>query len=81
MGMETLRARRVGLSDKFANKCLGSTHFSKWFPLKAGVRASSRHLGNLELYKETFARCDRKRNRPIFFMRRRLNGKIGKQYG
>ena len=79
--VETLRARRIALSDKFAQKCLGSTRFSKWFPLKTGVRASSRNTGSTEKYKESFARCDRLRMTPIFFMRRRLNGKAGKLYG
>ena len=46
--VETLRARRIALSDKFAQKCLGSTRFSKWFPLKTGVRASSRNTGSTE---------------------------------
>ena len=32
-------------------------------------------------YQETFARCDRLRNLPLHYMRRRLNGKAGKEYG
>ena len=34
-----------------------------------------------ERYREDFARCDRLKNTPLFYMRRRLNGKIGKKYG
>ena len=79
-GVETLRARRVDLSDKFSQKCLGSDRFRGWFPLKSGVRASSR-AATSEKYKESFARCDRLKRSPLFFMRRRLNGKPGKQYG
>ena len=30
---------------------------------------------------EEFARCNRLRDSPIFYMRRRLNGKEGKSYG
>ena len=81
-GLETLRARREELSDKFAQKCLGSKRFASWFPLKAGVRASSRSNNTAtEKYKESFARCDRLRMTPKFYMRRRLNGKPGKRYG
>ena len=32
-------------------------------------------------YKEEFARCDRLKNSPLYYMRRRLNGKEGKTYG
>ena len=75
----TIRARRTELCDKFAQKCLGSSRFSGWFPLKGGVRASTRIAG--EKYKETFARCERLRSSPLYFMRRRLNGKPGKLFG
>ena len=32
-------------------------------------------------YVEFFAKCDRLRNSPLYYMRRRLNGKEGKKYG
>ena len=76
-GVSTLRDRRVAACDKFANKCLGSRRFSKWFPLKMGRRGRS----GAETYVEGYAHCDRLRNSPLFFMRRRLNGKVGKKYG
>ena len=76
-GVTTLRQRRIEASDKFSNKCLGSARFSAWFPLRGG--RSGRRAG--EVYREDHARCDRLFNTPLFFMRRRLNGKEGKRYG
>ena len=73
----TLRYRRIEASDKFAAKCLGNTRFSHWFPrkqIRSGMRGG-------EQYLEEHARCNRLRDFPIFFMRRRLNGKEGKSYG
>ena len=78
-GIDTLRSRRIVLCDKFANKCVRSDRFSGWFPLHAPGRRS-RHTEKMK-YAEEFARCDRLRNSPLFYMRRRLNGKVGKNYG
>ena len=75
--VKTLRQRRIDACDKFANKCLGSVRFSEWFPRKGG-RTSGR---NGEKFREDYARCNRLKNTPLFFMRRRLNGKPGKVYG
>ena len=77
-GVETLRERRVKHCDSFAAKCAASARFGPWFArnpdrVTRGNRA--------ELYQEKFARCDRLKNSPLFFFRRRLNGKEGKQYG
>ena len=44
-----------------------------------GDRRTSSRKG--ERYVEDFARCNRLRDTPLFFMRRRLNGKDGKKYG
>ena len=76
-GVPTLRERRVTLCDKFAQKCLKNPRFSGWFP-RRNSRRSSR---GGEEFLEQFARCDRLRNSPVYYMRRRLNGKIGKEYG
>lgn len=76
-GLTTLRKRRIEQCDKFANKCLASERFRHWFPLKEG-RISAR---SSEKYKEFYARCDRLKDSPLFYMRRRLNGKDGKKYG
>ena len=73
----TLRQRRIEQCDKFANLCAKSPRFGHWFPRKT-TRRSSR---SGEIYMETFARCNRLANTPLFYMRRRLNGKQGKEYG
>ena len=75
-GVTTLRERRVQACDKFAKKCLSSTRFSGWFPYKQSLRGRRG-----EVFQEEFARCDRLRNSPLFYMRRRMNGKEGKKYG
>ena len=78
-GLTTLRARREELCDKFASKCVGNPLFADWFPLK-NTRMSTRGA-NREIYLETTARCERLRNSPLHYFRRRLNGKPGKIYG
>lgn len=75
--IQTLRNRRIEQCDKFAEKCAASPRFSSWFPLKQGRRSAR----SAEVYKEEYARCDRLKNSPLFYMRRRLNGKEGKSYG
>ena len=75
-GITTLRQRRIEQCDKFALKAAGSERFQEWFPLKGG-----RPTRNADKYLEEYARCDRLRNSPVFYMRRRLNGKEGKRYG
>ena len=76
-GLQTLRARRIELCDKFATKCIRSDRFRHWFPEHIPGRRSRQELK----YKEEFARCDRLKNSPLFYMRRRMNGKPGKSYG
>ena len=75
-GVPTLRQRRIDLCDKFADKALKNPRFAPWFPLRAGrpTRTSLK-------YEEMHARCDRLKNSPLFYMRRRLNGKPGRTYG
>ena len=75
-GVETLRDRRIRLTDKFARGCLKSERFKKWFP-----ENDNRRGRQADKYKEFFAKCDRLKNSPLFYMRRRLNGKEGKTYG
>ena len=77
-GVETLRERRITACDKFAKKCLSVPRFAAWFPYKQAGRPGSRRG---EEFKEEIARCNRLLNSPIFYMRRRLNGKEGKRYG
>lgn len=75
--VKTLRSRRIEHTDNFARKAAASARFGHWFPKKTS-RSSGR---NPEQYKEQYARCDRLRNSPLYYMRRRLNGKPGKNYG
>ena len=77
-GVTTLRQRRIEAVDKFAGKCLTNDRFKHWFPLRRQGRAGNR---TGERYQEEFARCDRLKNTPLFYMRRRLNGKPGRSYG
>ena len=75
----TLRQRRIDQCDKFAASCTKSERFSGWFPKKSARSSSRKGVG--ETYLEEFARCKRLRDSPIHYMRRRLNGKQGKDYG
>ena len=75
--LKTLRQRRIEATDKFALNCTRSDRFKRWFPENKQTRRSRHQL----TYKEEYARCDRLKNSPIFYMRRRLNGKPGKSYG
>ena len=74
--VDTLRERRIKHCDKFAQKCADSDRFKSWFPLK-----TARSARGGEKYVESYARCDRLLNSPLFYMRRRLNGKVGRTYG
>ena len=77
-GVSTLRQRRIVMTDKFEEAAAESSRFSVWFPRRREARAASR-VG--DRYVETFARCDRLRNSPIHYMRRRMNSKEGRKYG
>ena len=80
-GVTTLRRRRIEAVDRFAEKC--ST--GSWFPRRPITRstrsAATPGVAGSGLYEEKFARCHRLYNSPLFYMRRRLNGKAGKKYG
>ena len=76
-GVTSLRDRRIRLTDKFAEKCAASDRFKHWFPVVDGRRSGR----SSEKYREFFAKNDRLKNSPLFYMRRRLNGKQGKTYG
>ena len=76
-GLETLRERRIQLTDKFARNASVNPRFCHWFPRTEGRRSGR----NSETYREFFAKCDRLKNSPLYYMRRRLNGKEGKIYG
>ena len=74
--INTLRERRIEYCDKFAKKCIQSDRFDHWFPKREG-----RATRNSEEFEEQYARCDRLFNSPLFYMRRRMNGKPGRSYG
>ena len=76
-GIETLRQRRINLTDKFARKALNSERFAHWFPRNQG----GRNVRNRDEFQEFFAKTDRLKNSPLYYMRRRLNGNEGKIYG
>ena len=80
-GIPTLRQRRLDLSDKFAAKALKNPRFQHWFPVRRINRPTRSSASATIQYEEKFARCDRLKNSPLFFMRRRLIGKPGKIYG
>ena len=67
--LTTLRARREARELAFANKCLTSDRFSRWFPRRQEVR----NTRLTDQFVEEFARCNRYYNSPLFSMRRRLN--------
>ena len=75
--VETLRQRRILLTDKFARNALASDRFKHWFPRNM----EGWSVRNREEFKEFFAKTDRLKNSPLFYMQRRLNGKEGKVYG
>ena len=75
-GVSTHRARRIALCDAFAKKTSANARFASWLPEKGG-----RTGRNGDFYKELNARTDRLYNSPLFYYRRRLNGKPGKSFG
>ena len=77
--LTTHRERRILLADKFAQKAANHPRYSdRWFPLREGRQGTRRQA---ETYKEFTARTDRLNNTPLFYFRRRLNGKEGKRFG
>ena len=80
-GIQSLRLRRITLCDKFVKKALTNPRFQHWFPLKSGRMSNRLRKQAAAPYLEEKARCDRLYNSPLFFFRRRLNGKEGKTYG
>ena len=78
-GLTTLRERRIAHCNAFAAKCSRDSRFEHFFPRREHKRRARSSLGGEE-FLETFARCDRLRESPIHFFRRRFNGKAGKNY-
>ena len=72
-GLTTLRERRIQYCDKFAEKCVRNPRFEHWFSERK--LSLGRQTRSSQKYEEEFARCDRLYYSPVFYMRRRLNGK------
>jgi hypothetical protein len=66
-GLQRLDDRRKNAALNFARKSLEG-NYSHWFPLNETGRSRS----SLK-YREDYARCDRLKNSPIYYMRRLLN--------
>ena len=67
--IEPLYKRRERLTMNFAKKAVQSERFSKWFPLKNNPV----NLRNCQKYEEFYARTERLKKSPLFYMRRGLN--------
>ena len=70
--VELLETRRERLTVNFAKKCTTNERFKDWFVEKSSCDYDLRR----ELrYEETFARTERMKKSPIFYMRRALNAR------
>ena len=49
-GITTLRARRIELLDKYAQKAAASLRFGCWFPLREGWRSARNGGGDIEKF-------------------------------
>jgi hypothetical protein len=67
-GIETLAERRARAVEKFAKKSYEG-RFAHWFP----ENPATRRTRGSKKFQESYARCDRLKNTPIFHMRRIMN--------
>ena len=65
-----LSKRREKLTVNFAKKAAASNRFGGWFEKKI---PSAYDIRNEKTYVEHFARTERLRKSPLYYMRRRLN--------
>ena len=68
--IETLEERTKKLTLNFAKKCLKNPRFKTWFVEK---NYSNLNLREERRFEELFARTERLKNSPLFYMRRALN--------
>ena len=68
--VETLKTRRENLTLRFAETASKSSRFGKWFPKK---EEGNMRLRQPLVYEELFARTERLKKSPLFYMRRLLN--------
>ena len=66
--IETLEARRERLTVNFAKKCANSERFKHWF-----VKKPETNLRRSLVFEESFARTERLKKSPLYYMRRALN--------
>ena len=73
--LPSLNTRREEITLKFATKCANSNRFRSWFPEKIHYKdiENGHELRNELKYVEEFARTDRLKNSPLYYMRRQLN--------
>ena len=73
--LPSLSTRREELTLKFATKCANSARFGDWFPKKEHYEdiVNGHCLRTEKTYREDYARTDRLKNSPVFYMRRQLN--------
>ena len=69
-GLEKLSLRRSKAVDRFALKIVANPKFTHLFPLRPEEQCRARQSRK---YVEKHARTSRLYNRPVFYMRRRLN--------
>ena len=72
--IETLSSRRETLTVNFAEKTSKNERFKHWFPLR--TNESEVNLRRQNKYEECYARTERMKNSPLFYMRRALNYKL-----
>ena len=58
---------KAEVTTLIAVKCINSSRFKHWFPLRVSGRSGNR---GGDKYLEKYARCDRLKNSPLFDMRR-----------
>jgi hypothetical protein len=70
-GLQTLQERRLAAVDRFTDKCLQG-RFAGWFP----PNSAARETRGRRPYLEKYATCERLKNSPLYYMRRRLNQRV-----
>ena len=68
--VELLETRREKMTLNFAKKCISNDRFKHWFKEKT---RSEYNLRTEDKYEELFARTERMKKSPLFYMRRALN--------
>ena len=68
--IESLSERRKKLTLNFARKSEQNERFKSWFPRR---NYNGVELRNEMTFEEQYARTDRLKNSPLYFMRREMN--------